>query len=236
MDDVKKATQVTNGKAFEYAIATKLGSILELPIAVSTEFSFIENCFNSIPATKQVKFLRASELALEHIIEKEKSYISEFSPYEIWIASDSIGQGGDVRDVILRGKNSEMGISCKTNHDAFKHPRLSGTIDFVRSWGLLETGCSNDYWKVVKPLFEELRQIRIESDETAKWSEITDVPERFYWPILDAFEAELILITSESNPRASEVTKRLITFLVGNHDFYKLAPPKDTIVQAVATQ
>ena len=48
------------------------------------------------------------------------------------------------------------------------------------------------------------------------------VPERFYWKVLDAFEAELLRLTAPGAPRASEATKSLITYIIGNHDFYKV--------------
>ena len=58
------------------------------------------------------------------------------------------------------------------------------------------------------------------------------VPERFYWKVLDAFEAELLRLTAPGAPRASEVTKSLITYIIGNHDFYKvISRPEQVEIQ-----
>ena len=87
-------------------------------------------------------------------------YQSGMEPMGIWVAGDALGQKGDVRDVVIKGKDAEIRISCKTKHYAFKHSRLSGKADFVKTWGLDPAGCSVEYWGAVKPVFTELDQIK----------------------------------------------------------------------------
>jgi hypothetical protein len=162
-------------------------------------------------------------------LEKESKNLSSMHPQSVWVAGDSLGQKGDVRDVVIKCKEAEIGISCKTNHDAFKHSRLSGKADFVKTWGLDPAGCSSEYWAAVKPLFAELTQIRKDSGAKALWSDQKDVPERFYWKVLDAFEAEILRLTAADAPRASEVSKNLISYIIGNHDFYKVISRQDQV-------
>jgi hypothetical protein len=222
-------SQVDNGKAFEYTVAQALSEALDLPIIESPEFQNTKKCFERVSPKLQERFPIASTLAIQHIIEKESKNLTSKEPQAIWVASDSIGQKGDVRDVVVKCKDSEIGISCKTNHDDFKHSRLSGTANFVKKWGLDPEGCSQEYWDVVKPLFAELKQIRKDSETKALWSDQKDVPSRFYWKVLDAFEAELLRLTAPEAPRAAQVTKSLISYIIGIDDFYKVISRPDQV-------
>ena len=65
----------------------------------------------------------------------------------ITIAPDFFGQTGDVRDVILTKNNWEIGISCKHNHQALKHQRLSNRIDFGLEWAGYPV--SQNYWNTI---------------------------------------------------------------------------------------
>ena len=203
-----------NGKAFEYTVAQALSEALEVPIIESSEFQNTKNCFDKVSPKLQNRFPIASTLAIQHIVEKESKNIAKNEPKGIWIASDSNGQKGDVRDVVVQSDDSELGISCKTNHDDFKHSRLSGTANFVQKWGLDPLGCSDEYWTAVRPLFAELKNIRNNSGAKALWSDQVDVPNRFYWKVLDAFEAELLRLTAPDAPRSAEVTKSLISYII----------------------
>jgi hypothetical protein len=215
-------TQVDNGKAFEYAVAVALSESLNVPVTDTPEFRNCEASFNRVSSELKIRFPKAAKLAVDHITGKESQKLSQIAPQRISVAGDSEGQKGDVRDVIIKGTHGEIGISCKTNHDAFKHSRLSHRIDFVKSWGLDEAGCSKEYWDKVRPLFAELGQIREDSAKRALWSDQLNVPDRFYWPVLDAFEAEILRLTGAEAENASEVSKKLVSYIIGNQDFYKV--------------
>jgi hypothetical protein len=215
-------TQVTNGKAFEYAVAFSLQQITGIPIENSEANQNARNCYSEIGDSLRKRFDHAASLSCGHIIAKESESISIIQPIHIRISGDVVGQDGDVRDVIIVGELGEIGFSCKTNHDAFKHSRLSGSADFVKRWGLDSTGSSDAYWGRVKPVFDELRTIRDSSGGTALWKFEADVPQRFYWPILDAFEAELLRLTHASSDSAPVVSRNLISYIIGTKDFYKI--------------
>ena len=144
-----------------------------------------------------------------------------YEPLYLSIQPDSAGIKGDVRDVIcLRKQNGwEIGFSCKHNHHAVKHSRLSDTIDFGKEW--VGVSCSEEYFNAVVPLFTELRTIRDESKSAGSpmlWEKIENKAERYYRPILEAFMKELRRISEEHK----DTPERLVHYLLGKNDFYKV--------------
>ncbi len=221
-----RSTQVENGKAFEFAVAKSLLELLNVPILASPSSKTAQESYEKVDEVLRLRFDDASKKAASHIFEKEEILRNEAT--SIWLASDSLGQAGDVRDVIVNCGDKKIGFSCKTNHAAFKHSRLSGKVDFIRSWGINEAGCSNDYWGQVKPVFEELTKIRKESAATALWKIQPDVANRFYWPILDAFESEINRLSKDPSTQA-ETASKLVSYIVGFQDFYKIVVRKDVV-------
>ncbi len=142
-------------------------------------------------------------------------------PLFLAIQPDSAGIHGDVRDVVcLRKQNGwEIGFSCKHNHHAVKHSRLSDTIDFGKEW--VDVPCSKEYFDTVVPIFSELRVLRHESKEKGEpmlWEEIDNKAEKYYKPILEAFMMELRKIAEAHE----DTPERLIRYLIGRNDFYKV--------------
>ena len=217
-----RPTQVENGKAFEFAIASAFSEKLDAPIKGGRELELSKQCFEKIELEKKNRFRRSAARAVAHILQLEVGRFGHRPRVSIRFNNDREGQSGDVRDVLVEHSDFELGVSCKTNHDAFKHSRLSGKIDFVKKWGLSSEGCSDDYWARIRPVFDELAEIRSTSGSTALWSHLERVPERFYWPVLDAFETELLRLTGHGAGSAREVTRHLVAYLVGTQDFYKV--------------
>ena len=215
-------SQVTNGKAFEYAVAIELQKQLEIPVRSGPEVDICKNAFRSVGPEFQRALSDAAEVAVKHVLELERTKLAAATLEEIWIATDDRGKHGDVRDVVIETSVGPIGISCKNNHAAFKHSRLSGKLDFVKKWGLDEAGCSETYWEEIRPVFAELEVIRKQSNATARWGDLSDVPSRFYWPVLDAFENELTRLSNPSSPIAASVSTNLVMYVVGQLDFYKV--------------
>jgi len=213
-------TQVQNGKAFEWAFASAISRRMEIPLTNSPEMEFNSSCFkNKITEDLQSRFSEFSNLMVNHILEKEIANPVVQQATGIVAIPDKAGKSGDVRDVVIQSSVGAIGFSCKTNHDAFKHSRLSGQLDFVKKWGLNESGCSSAYWDAVRPLFSELATIRKNSNKEAKWQDLDNKAEKFYLPLLSAFENELL--------RAVELDSKgtcvaLVRYIVGNNDFYKV--------------
>lgn len=132
--------------------------------------------------------------------------------------SDAQGQLGDVRDVLAIRllQKWEIGISAKNNHRAVKHSRLSSNIDFGDKW--IGIPCSSQYFNEINPIFNFLTELR-DNNPKIKWSDIPNMHQKIYKPILDAFKKELLRIDL-SNP--SIVPTKLVEYLIGNKDFYKV--------------
>ena len=145
---------------------------------------------------------------------------------QLEIVSDKMGQSGDVRDVLaIRSiQKWEIGISAKNNHRAVKHSRLSNDIDFGLKW--LDIPCSENYFSEIKPIFEKLAKLRTESKATQKWNTLGDYHSSVYVPVLDTFRKELLRL---DNDNIGIVAKRLIEYLIGRQDFYKVIKGKNKV-------
>jgi|694.fasta_scaffold144150_3 hypothetical protein len=212
--------QVQNGKAFERALANALSAQLDIPIRGDSLVR--DEPESSGVSTSSTRFESAAALSVNHICNRERNNLQRIEAEFIKYSSDAAGQKGDVRDVIVVGKHGELGFSCKSNHAAYKHQRLSGRINFIKKWGIAPEGCSEEYWAKVRPLFQELADIKRQSDGLATWESLTDKPQRFYWPVLEAFAKELERVIASSNPSSAIACAQLVRYIIGVQDFYKV--------------
>ena len=231
--------QTSYGKAFEYACLRSLYDAFspsqDVFIEDTPQLETAHQAFLAIPDGLNGKLILAADAATRVItrLEPQLEYPDKNIPLYLSIQTDSQGQIGDVRDVLcIRKQNKwEIGLSCKHNHRAVKHSRLSATIDFGAEW--FDIPCSCDYFSTVTPLFDELRIMRDESGGSAKWADIENKAERFYVPVLTAFMDELRRL-ERINP--SKIPEMLIRYLVGKNDFYKVITDdvrKTTRVEAI---
>jgi hypothetical protein len=204
------ASQVDNGKAFEWAVGMALTE-KGLTLSQSSASDKNESCYKAVSTKKQSLFIKNARLAISHILDKELVLSGSFE-----FLPDSRGEDGDVRDIVITSGAKIFGISCKTNHSAYKHSRLSDSVNFVEKWGLDSSGCSATYLSEANSIFGKLRAIKTASSGTALWREQPDIPNDYYWPILDAFEAEVKRVESP------QMCARFIRYLIGSHDFYKV--------------
>lgn len=219
--------QTTNGKAFEYACVIALKNALaeygKIEIETSPQLETAKNLYETIDKEMQLSLDLASNAAVRVIkrLEPQLWNPNDNEPLYISIQPDSAGIKGDVRDVLcLRKQNGwEVGFSCKHNHHAVKHSRLSDSIDFGKEW--LGIPCSKDYFDSVIPIFNQLRSFRDLSVREGKpmlWEDIQNKSENYYRPILEAFIKELQRIAYEYKDTPSA----LIHYLLGRNDFYKV--------------
>ncbi len=222
----KIATQTINGKAFEYAL---LNQFLER-LKVITSVLVIENepyktalkCFMSFDTKEQDNYKLVASCAVNFLLEIEPRLshgIDDNDILQLEIVADKAGQIGDVRDVlaIRASQKWEIGISAKNNHRAVKHSRLSNSIDFGQKW--LGVPCSSDYFQEIKPIFDNLAELRTASKATQKWDTLGDYHTTVYLPILSAFKKELLRL---DKGKPGIVAENLIKYLIGNQDFYKV--------------
>lgn len=224
------ATQVENGKAFEWAVATELANQIGVAVADDDVSRFAVACFGKITPALRARFTVAARLSVAHILQREARHPTVLAPLRVVILPDGRGQSGDVRDVVLEAAGSNLGISCKSNHAAFKHSRLSARLDFVRRWGLDPAGVSPAYREAIAPIFDELKLLRQNSHATARWHDLPDVMGDVYAPILDAFTTELNRVAGQNSADSVKCANALLTYFIGNHDFYKVIARSDQVL------
>ncbi len=227
------SNQNKNGKAFEYSLAITYFDFL----TKHTKVSLIENeelikaksNFENLDAEIREKMISAAKRSLGFIIDIEPRLINAINIkdiLEIELASDSLGQKGDVRDVIFLRASSkwEIGFSAKNNHRALKHSRLSHILDFGKQW--IDEPCSDEYWKSISSVFDNIKKIK-EIDKNAKWKEsFKNKHLEVYKPLLKAWRKE-VLNMSEN---VQEFSQKFVHYLIGYNDFYKIVKGK-TIVE-----
>lgn len=217
------AEQAERGKAFEYAclraIYRRALQIQETQVISSSATQkageFYRDLERKDPALKKNLDL-AAEAATDILFKYEPMLANKSSsPLFLSMQSDSEGQKGDVRDIICSkpGELWEIGLSCKHNHDAVKHSRLSMSIKFGQVW--FETPNDPQYFRDIEPVFTRLEKLK---KEGAKWNDMPDKAESVYVPVLDAFLREM----ERLNKKQPDIAKRLVKYMIGTNDFYKV--------------
>ena len=206
----------------------RLKPITTVTIKVNEPYETAKGFFDSFKEKEQEIFRITASSAINFLIDIEprlSNGISKEDILELEIASDQVGQSGDVRDVILIRslQKWEIGVSAKNNHRAVKHSRLSQLIDFGDKW--LGVPCSKAYFEEINPIFDMLNEIR-NKDKSTKWTSIKNMHQVVYIPILNAFKKELLRLDKE-NPNI--VAENLVQYLIGNKDFYKVIKGKKQV-------
>ncbi len=234
--------QTISGKAFEYSCLIALYDLLEpdgnISIVDNAQLKKAEEYYLQLDNDFQQDLNQAAKAAARVImrLEPHLQYSTpQDGPLRLELQSASLGQRGDVRDVlcIKADLNWEIGISCKHNHYAVKHNRLSENLDFGSKW--FGIPCSETYFEDIKPVFQKLASIVAESKQLlhpTKWADLENKAENYYVPVLKAFMKELKKLAEKNK----EVPERLIRYLIGNKDFYKVIAVKNertTKVEAI---
>ncbi len=227
------AIQTKTGKAFEYALLQEFYNRLNTPnnnivIIENEPFNTAKDCFNSFSENEQALYSLVSSAAINFLVDIEPRLSNSINPedtLQLEIVPDIEGQSGDVRDVLAIRllQKWEIGISAKNNHRAVKHSRLSQKIDFGDKW--LGLPCSQEYFETIRPIFDYLTELRAK-DRSTKWTSIPDMHKKIYVPLLNAFKSELERLDNE-NPRV--VPQKLVEYLIGNKDFYKVIKGKNKV-------
>lgn len=226
------ASQVVNGKAFEFALLDefhqRLKALTSITVKTNEPYKTAKGFFDSFNEKEQETFRITASSAINFLIDIEprlSNGINRGDILELEIASDQMGQSGDVRDVILIRslQKWEIGVSAKNNHRAVKHSRISQLIDFGDKW--LGVPCSKAYFEEIRPVFNKLTEIKAKN-KSAKWAAIDNMHEVIYVPILKAFRRELIRLDKE-NPNV--IAENLVQYLIGNKDFYKVIKGEKTV-------
>ena len=203
------------GKAFEFALAKNLSDATGAPLSRDSVMDAAQKHYDG-HATPDMD--EAASEAILFLCANDSQFDDALS---IHVLPDATGAGGDVRDVVAKHLDGEVGLSAKNRHQAIKHSRLSGTLDFAKNW----TGysVSDKYWAAVRPVFQQLAELR---DEGKYFRDMRDKERAIYLPVLEAFEDEFNrLCLSHGRP----FIRRVFQYLVGRHDYYKVVNQTDHV-------
>lgn len=203
------ALHTINGKAFEYAclesIARHCGDIVNnSPLATAAR------AYNMVDAQHRADLDKAADAATRLLIPLEPMLLGGDERLLLWLAADSfaIGSDGDVRDVLCKRGNWSLGLSCKHNHAALRHPRITESCDFGTDW--MGKPCSKEFIDRVRRVTGTLTGFC--------WSGTRNKFDRYYVPLLTAHLDEIRRMCDEDGSAPG----RLLSYFFGSHDFYKV--------------
>lgn len=222
------SSNTKNGKGFEYACLKAFelelsnsgtGTVLDPSSALDTA----ESKFHELTPEEQNKYMRAAKTAFTIISPLEPRLVNGNDPVCISINTDAaaMGTNGDVRDVLFIRSNQvtnawEIGLSCKHNHEALKHPRITGDKDFGKSW--IGIPCRQEFIDKVGAVVDKLIEY---GRKKIKWKDIApDIETKtnsYYYPIVKAYKDEIKFLCQ--NPK---VPSLLLSYFFGSKDFYKV--------------
>lgn len=208
------------GRAYEYiclqTLYREINSIRAAQIVENSSFHAAHRAWEAIDISTRGTLIISAKAAVATLFDMEPMILEDDGDIlEIFIQPDTRGEVGDVRDIIIlrRDIRWEIGLSIKHNHFAVKHSRLGSQLDFGERW--FGIPCSNQYWEEIAPIFEYLAE---EKKNGRKWSELDAKEVDVYIPLLNAFVAEV----GRSDTMYSDVPQKMVEYLLGAFDFYKL--------------
>lgn len=208
------------GRAYEFACLNALNDEIKKlrPVKIETTdgYDAAKRAWNAIDNSLQVVMEESALAAVETLFELEPLIVEDGDDELVLkIQQDSRGEEGDVRDILIVRRNIEweIGLSLKHNRFAVKHSRLSRSLDFGDKW--FGVPCSKKYWEDIKPIFDYLVE---EKFKGTNWSELPAKEVDVYIPLLTAFMNEV----RRSNENDDSIPSRMVEYLLGEFDFYKV--------------
>ncbi|MCQ2398532.1 MAG: HaeIII family restriction endonuclease [Sphaerochaetaceae bacterium] len=210
------------GRGFEFIFITELKKSVEAtrPVEIkdTPEYGNVQEKWNLCTQEEQENLKYSAIAGIEELYSMEPLILNDGKDLlELSIQPDSAGEKGDVRDVLLirRGISWEIGVSLKHNHEAVKHSRLSRSLDFANSW--FQEPCTPQFWEDVASVFEYTEEQR-QLNKT--WNDLgNDKIKKVYMPLLKAFVDE---INRQYSVHGTEIPKKMVEYLLGKYDFYKV--------------
>ena len=210
-----------HGRAYEFvclhSLYDAINKIRPSQIIKNSSYEAAKSAWDTLSKEEKGLYNLSAKSTISTIFALEPNIIEHNNDIlYLYIQSDENGKQADVRDIIIERKSGgrwEIGLSLKHNHLAVKHPRLAKNLDFGKKW--YNVACSKEYWKEVRPIFEFLER------EKGKGTYFRDIPSKennIYRPILNAFINEI----RKQIRKDKTVAHRLVEYLIGKYDFYKV--------------
>lgn len=208
------------GRAYEFicllTLSQEINKTRKAEIEVNSAYHAAEHAWNTISDELKSILAQSAIAAVSTIFDMEPMIIENSDDIlSLKIQTDNEGKEGDVRDIVIARKDVkwEIGLSLKHNHFAVKHSRLAKGLDFGNKW--FGIPCSKNYWNDIKPIFDYLTE---QKTDNKRWNELPSKDTTVYVPLLQAFMDEL----NRSNALDSSVPKKMVEYLLGEFDFYKV--------------
>ena len=221
------AKHVVQGKAFEYACLEALSAFRrahQLPCSVidSEPLDTARKCYETLEPTARADYDKGAAAGIELLVPLEPNLaVDDGCCLNLMINSDSAAEGssGDVSDIVCfkrreDGSKWHIGISCKHNHAALRHPRITSDRDFGSTW--TDRPCSDSFIAEMNDILADLPPTK--GRAVTNWRDMPDKIEKYYRPVLDAYIAEIERMCAEDDA----VPALLLTYFFGSKDFYKI--------------
>ncbi len=208
------------GRAYEYicllTLNEEINKIRKSQIVENSAYHAAQNAWNLVGSAFQSILKESAKAAVATIFDMEPMIIEKGNDIlTLKIQTDNEGKEGDVRDILISRSDVcwEIGLSIKHNHFAVKHSRLGKSLDFGKKW--FNIPCSTIYWNDIKPIFDYLES---QKTENKNWNELPSKDKDVYVPLLRAFMNEI----KRSTQTDSSVPRKMVEYLLGEFDFYKV--------------
>ena len=219
------------GRAYEYicvlTLCEEIQKLRPAIVQINSALNANANAWNSLSPVLQNILTESAKATVGTIFDMEPMLLEEGEDMVVLTCqTDSEGKEGDVRDIVITRKDAkwEIGLSIKHNHFAVKHSRLGKSLDFGSKW--FGVPCSAEYWQEIKPIFDYLTE---QKSFDKKWSELPSKDLQIYVPLLRAFIKEI----QKSNSIDSAVPRKMVEYLLGEFDFYKVISIDSKIITQI---
>lgn len=240
-DEYSSGSEERSGTAFEFALALSIQESTSAKIVAGKALDRTKEKLAQLAPGKRNQLMRCADRAAAYLISADKRLASKTDMTIEFNSSHNAQTNHDVRDIIVQSETFSVGISCKVNNLDLRHSRLSGTVDFVKEWGLRNTGASPSYWEGISPIFHKLNEMR---SQRLRWDDVYpgDAKQRnlkkldgVVAPVLDAWEQEIARLIAADGSIAPKLTR----YLLGSKSYWKVVarvPQNDSGFAAVNIQ